>query len=205
MAQELYALLTPTAFRLPTNPSPNAVYVQAIINPGDMPDPAPLTHMEQATINTTFTHCKHCFLSMRNIEHACFTTLDLSINNKFKVSDDPAIQGWHARISCIFILDQLLELYCHPTQAILEQNDKVFCSPYLAANAPKFLFLRIKDCAEIALLGQDLYTCCQLINNAIRLLLTTGLYLYPFEEWDCLLPAGQIWIMLHTMIQESFQ
>ncbi len=45
----------------------------------------------------------------------------------------------------------------------------------------------------------------QLINNTIRLLLATGLYLHPFEEWDCLLPAGQTWIALRTIIQELFQ
>jgi hypothetical protein len=156
-------------------------------------------------IDTTFTHHKHCFLSIRNIEHACFTALDLSINNAFKVSNNPAIQGSHAGMSCKFILDQLLELYGHPTPAILEQNKKVFCSPYLAANFPKVLFRRIEDCVEIALLGQDLYMDCQLINNAIHLLLMTGLYLHSFEEWDHLLPAGQTWIVLHMMIQESFQ
>jgi hypothetical protein len=46
---------------------------------------------------------------------------------------------------------------------------------------------------------------CQLINNTIRLLLTTGLYLRPFEDWDCLLPQAQTWLALRAMIQESFQ
>jgi hypothetical protein len=108
-------------------------------------------------------------------------------------------------MSCMFILDQLWELYGHPTPAILEQNYKVFVSPYLADNAPKVLFCCIKDCTEIALLGQDPYTNHQLINNAIHLLLMTGLYLRPFKEWDHLLSTGQTWIVLHTMIQELFQ
>jgi hypothetical protein len=51
--------------------------------------------MEQATINTCFVHEKHYFMLMRNIKRACFTTLDASVNNAFKVSNDPAIQGWH--------------------------------------------------------------------------------------------------------------
>jgi hypothetical protein len=46
---------------------------------------------------------------------------------------------------------------------------------------------------------------CQLINNAIHLLPTTGLYLRPDEEWDRLLPAAQTWTALCTMIQELFQ
>jgi hypothetical protein len=41
-AQEFYALLTPTGFRLPSNPGPNVVYVEAIVNPGNVQDPAPL-------------------------------------------------------------------------------------------------------------------------------------------------------------------
>ncbi len=56
-------------------------------------------------IDTTFAHHKHYFLSTRNIERACFTVLDLTINNAFKVSNDPAIQGWHAGMSVMFILD----------------------------------------------------------------------------------------------------
>ncbi len=43
------------------------------------------------------------------------------------------------------------------------------------------------------------------MNNAIRLLLTTGLYLQPFEEWDRMLPQAQTWIALCTLIEESFQ
>jgi hypothetical protein len=46
---------------------------------------------------------------------------------------------------------------------------------------------------------------CQLITNAIRLFLTTGLYIQPFEEWDRLTAQNQTWIPLCTMIQEAFQ
>ncbi len=105
MAQELYALLTPTPLRLPTNPGPNTVYMQAIVNPGNVPYPTPLTYTEQAMIDTTFTCPKHYFLSMRNIDCTCVTAFDLSINDAFKVPNDPAIQGWHAWMSCKFILD----------------------------------------------------------------------------------------------------
>jgi hypothetical protein len=43
-----------------------------------------------------FARAKHYFLSMRNIERACFTALNASINNTFKGSNDPTIQGWLA-------------------------------------------------------------------------------------------------------------
>jgi hypothetical protein len=58
---------------------------------------------------------------------------------------------------------------------------------------------------KIAILGHNPYTDRQLVNNAICLLLTTGLYQRPFEEWDCLLPTAQMWIQLCHLIQESFQ
>jgi hypothetical protein len=48
----------------------------------------------------------------------------------------------------------------------------------------------------MALLGRNLYTDRQLVTNAIRLLLTTGQYIRPFKEWDCLTPQGQTWITL---------
>ena len=41
--------------------------------------------------------------------------------------------------------------------------------------------------------------------NTIRLLLTTGLYIRMFEEWDRLALADQTWIELRRLIQESFQ
>ncbi len=55
------------------------------------------------------------------------------------------------------------------------------------------------------MLGRDPYTDRRLRNNAIRLLLTTGLYLQPFEEWDRMQPQAQTWIALCALIQESFQ
>jgi hypothetical protein len=51
----------------------------------------------------------------------------------------------------------------------------------------------------------ETYTDRQLINNVICLLLTTGLYVRPFEEWDHMAPATQTWVTLHTLIQEAFQ
>jgi hypothetical protein len=75
----------------------------------------------------------------------------------------------------------------------------------LAVDAPEDLFWRIEDCAKIAILGRNLYTDCQLINNAIRLLLTAGIYVQMFEEWDHLQLNAQTWVALCVMIQEVFQ
>jgi hypothetical protein len=180
MARELYALLPPTPFCLPTNPGAHTVYIRPInpSNPGVIPDPAiPLTRTEQATMDTTFSHCKHYYQSMLNIKRACFTALGASINIAFQVSNNPTIQGWHTGMSTMVILNQLSELYGHPTLAVLEQNDCMFRSPHSATNPPEVLFRCIQDCTKNALLGCNPYTDCQLIDKTIHLQLTTGLYL----------------------------
>jgi hypothetical protein len=97
---------------------------------------------------------------MRNIKRACFIALNASINDTFKVSNDPTIQGWHADMRVIDILDQLSNIYGQPTPAVLETNDAVYRSPYSAADAPEVLFCRIEECAETALLGRNPYTNC---------------------------------------------
>ncbi len=57
---------------------------------------------------------------MINIKQACFTAVNACINNAFKVSNDPTIQGWHAGMTVMSILDQLSDLYGKPTPAMLE-------------------------------------------------------------------------------------
>ena len=142
---------------------------------------------------------------MQNIERACFMALDSSINNAFKASNDPNVQGWHAGMRVIDILDQLSLIYGQPTPAALAANDHIFRSLTSAADAPEVLFHRIEECAKKALLGQNLYTDKQLITNTIRLLLTTGLYIHAFEDWDQLAETAKTWIELRRLIQEAFQ
>jgi hypothetical protein len=190
MARELYALLTPSAFQLPNNPGNAAVYACPTLA-GQPVNTTPLTQMEQATINTCFAREKHYFMSMRTIKWACSIALNASVNDAFKVSNDPAIQGWHAGMQVINILDQLSTIYGQSTTAVLETNNTVFLSAYLAADAPEVHFRCIEECAKITLLGRDPYTDWQLVTNAICLLLTTGLYTWPFKEWDLLALRAQ--------------
>ena len=206
MARELYALLTGqnNPFRVPVDPGEVAIYTRPVLL-GQAVDPSPLSRTEQATIDTQFARQKHYYMSLQNIERACFTVLDASINDAFKVSSDPTIRGWHAGMSVRDILDQLSSIYGQPTPAAMELNDTTFRGAYSAADAPEVLFRHIEDCAEIAILGRNPYTDRQLLQNAIRLLLTTGLYVRAFEEWDRLQPAAQTWVALRTMIQEAFQ
>jgi len=44
----------------------------------------------------------------------------------------------------------------------------------------------------------------QLLNNAVRLLLQTGLYTRDFEDWDRKTAVDKIWANLKTFFQESY-
>ncbi len=103
------------------------------------------------------------------------------------------------------ILNQLSSVYGKPTSAALEANNTIFRSPYSAADAPEVLFRQIEDCAEIATLGDNPYTNKQLILTAVRHLLTTGLYIQAFEDWDQLSAADQTWFELRQIIQDAFE
>jgi hypothetical protein len=105
----------------------------------------------------------------------------------------------------IDILDQLSATYGQPTPAALEANDHIFRSPTLAVDPPEILFCRIEECAETAQLGKNPYTDKQLIMNAIRLLLSPGLYTHAFEDWDQLGEAPKTWIKLRQIVQDAFQ
>jgi hypothetical protein len=198
MAREQYSLLTNIPFHLPTNPGAAAIYACTVVT-GQLVNNTPLSRTEQASIDTLFNQRKHYFLSMQNIKRVCFTALDAIINDAFKVSHDPTVQGWQAGIRVINIIDQLSLIYRQPTPAALEANDHIFRSPTSAADAPEVLFRRMEECAKKALLGQNPYT------NTIRLLLTTGLYIRAFEDWDKLVNAAKTWIELRRLIQEAFQ
>jgi hypothetical protein len=198
MARELYSLLTNVPFRLPTNPGAAAVYVRAVVT-GQPVNNSPLSRTEQASIDTLFNSCKHYFHSMQNIERACFTALDVSINDAFMVSNNPNVRGWHVGMRVIDILDQLSSTYGQPTPSALEASNHIFRSPTSAVDAPEVLL------TKKALIGQNPYTDKQLITITIRLLLTMGLYIHAFEDWDQLTEPAKTSIELRRMIQEACQ
>ncbi len=43
-----------------------------------------------------------------------------------------------------------------------------------------------------------------MLNNAVRLLLQTGLYTRDFEDWDRKIAADKIWTTLKTFVQECY-
>jgi hypothetical protein len=195
MAQELYALLTPMPFCLPNDPGNAAIYIRPVVA-GQPINTTPLMRMEQATTNMQFARAKHYFLSMRNIERACFTALNARSMTPSRCQ--MTLQFKVGTPACTSLISWT------STPAILETNNAIFRSPYLAADAPEVLFHQIGECAKMVLLGCNPCTDQQLVTNAIRLLLTTGLYIRLFEEWDCLTAPNQTWIALCTMIQEAF-
>jgi len=75
---------------------------------------------------------------------------------------------------------------------------------YSPQDAPEVLFRRIEDCQEVLILGEDPYTAQQLLTNAVRLLLQTGLYTRDFDDWDRKIATNKIWTNLKTFIQEAY-
>jgi hypothetical protein len=109
MARPMYALLTTSPFRVPTDPGPLAIYyppLTQIVNNQEAPvlDAAgqptyviqpTIGHAEQATIDAHFSQARNYWLSYMNIRRAVYNFLDDNINNAFKVSDDPNLVGWN--------------------------------------------------------------------------------------------------------------
>jgi hypothetical protein len=204
MARELYALLTTQPFCLPTNPGATAIYVRNQM-PGQPVNNASLRRMEQASIDSLFNQRRAYFLLMQNIKQACFTALDSSVDDAFKVSNNPTVQGWHTGMRVINIFDQLSMTYGQPTPSALEANNHIFRSPMSAADPPKVLFRCIEECAETAFLGKNSHTDKQLIMNMIRHFLTTRLYIRAFKDWDQLAMGAKLRIEVRRIIQEAFQ
>ncbi len=90
------------------------------------------------------------------------------------------------------MFDKIMVTYRQSTPAALLQNNTLFRSVYSPQDAPEVLFRRIKDCQEVQILGEDPYTAQQLLNNAVCLLLRTGLYTRDFEDWDCKITVDKI-------------
>jgi hypothetical protein len=131
--------------------------------------------------------------------------LDDSADDAFKFSPDPDLTGWNPSIEIIDIVDQLTTTYGQPTPTELLQNDTLFRSAYSPINAPEVLVCGIGDYQDIQPLEDDPYTPMQLLNNAIRLLLGSGLYQQDFEEWDHKDVTDKVWTNLKPFIQEAYQ
>jgi hypothetical protein len=136
----------------------------------------------QAMIDARFVRARNYWFLYQNIKQACFNMLNDHIDDAFKVSNSPTLQGWNQSMEIMEILDQITTTYGCPKPNALLQNDMLFCSAYSPADAPETLVRHIKDCQEVQLLGKDKYTPKKLLNNTIQLLLQCGLYTRDFED-----------------------
>ena len=213
----MYALLTPTPFRIPSDPGLLAIYYTptAILDSTGAPvldaageptfrAPPTIDRATQATIDSRFNREQHYWLSYLNIRRAVYNLLDDNIDDAFKVSNNPTLVGWNPTMEIREIFDQITSTYGRPTPAALLQNDTLFRSVYSPQDAPEVLFRRIEDCQEVQILGEDPYTAQQLLNNAVRLLLQCGQYTRDFEDWDRKTVPQKIWTNLKTFVQECY-
>ncbi len=102
----MYQLLKGTAFVVPINPCPVAIY----------PQWAAPTMVKM--IDATFLRKKNYFLSYKNFVRACFRMFDTNIGAQFKVSNTLALAGY-STMSIINILNQLQDSYGRPTMMML--------------------------------------------------------------------------------------
>jgi hypothetical protein len=218
IVRSMYSLLTPSPFRLSTDPGPMAVYypppveiVDAQGNPildaagnPTYQDPPDIPRVAQSSIDAQFKRAKNYYESYLNTRRAVFNVLDDNIDDAFKVSNDLMLVGWNPLMEPREIFNQITSTYGKPTPAALLQNDTLFRSVYSPNNAPEVLFRRIEDCQEVQILGEDPYTAQQLLNNAVQLLLQCGLYTRDFDNWDRKPSADRIWINLKTFVQECY-
>ena len=218
MARAMYALLTPTSFRLPIDPGPLAIYYLTptpIVNDLEVPVldssvqpmfnvPPTIDRATQATIDSRFSRACNYWLSYMNTQRAVYNLLDGNMYDTCKVSIKPALVRWNLTMEVREIFDQITSTYGRPTPAALFWNDMLFRRVYSPQDAPEVLLWHIEDCQEVQILGDDPYTVQQLINNAVCLLLQCGLYTRDFEDWDRKTAANKIWTNLKTFVQECY-
>ena len=131
MASAMYALLTPTPFRIPNDPGPLAIYYPtptAIVDIAGAPVldalgqpmfvvPPPIDRATQATINSRFIRARNYWLSYMNIQRAVYNLLNDNIDDAFKVSNNPALVGWNPAMEVRDIFDQITSTYGRTTPA----------------------------------------------------------------------------------------
>ncbi len=213
MARPVYALLTMSPFRLPTDLGPMGVYYPPpmpiidglcapVLNAAGQPTfvaQPNITQAEQAAVEAHFSHARNYWLSYMNIQRAVHNVPNDNINDTFKVLNDPSLDGWNLAMEHCNVFDQIMTTYGGV------QNDTLFRSVYFPQDTPEVLFCCIEHCQEVQILGDDPYTPQQLLNNAVHLFLQCGLYTSDFEDWDEKLPAEKFRTNLKTFVQECLR
>jgi hypothetical protein len=119
MARAMYALLTPTPFRIQGDPGLLAIYYPtptAITDNAGAPVldaegqpmfnvPPTIDRATQATINSRFSRAHNYWLSYLNIQRAVYNLLDDNIDHAFKVSNNLALVRWNPTMEACGIFD----------------------------------------------------------------------------------------------------
>jgi hypothetical protein len=158
MSPEMYALINATPFHLriatkTTTPDyPDKLDVQGVS--------IPYTCKKKSKIDAEFLRAKNYFETWKNIYHAVYDTLDMHVNDAFKVvpATTPPTTGWNGLMLPTNIFDQLQGTYGKPTPDAMGQNNLAFLAPYNPQELPKLLFKQCTDCQEIAILAKVPYT-----------------------------------------------
>jgi hypothetical protein len=205
MSPEMYALINATPFHLmiatkTTTPDyPDKLDAQGVS--------IPYMRKEKPKIDAEFLRAKNYFKTWKNIYRTVYDTLDMHVNDAFKVAPttNPPTTGWNGSMLPNDIFDQLQGTYGKPTPDAMQQNNLMFLAPYNPQEPPKFLFKQCSDCQEIAIMAKVPYTSEQMMMNVINLLTRSGMSVQDLEDWDCKPSADQAWINLRPFIQELYQ
>ena len=194
MDPQMCALIETNAFVMPPDP-------------GDLPNYGGVQFPSTVALKTAdriFEMGTNYYTSYLNINRALFRMLDDSIDNNFKVSNDPNLKGWNPTMSVQMILSQLETAYGKPTGTTMWDNDKMFRAPFGANDVPESLFLRLERCQEVALIRGNPYTQTQLVNCAVQLLLQSGIFpMKEFEDWER--EVSKTWTDLKRFVQAAYQ
>jgi hypothetical protein len=150
-----------------------------------------------------FEQDKNYYLSYMNTNRACFCMLNKNIADQFKVSNTPNIMGWSFSMSICLILEQLKTSYSKPDTMSLFHNNRLFGSPVPATKATEMLFYQIEQCQEIQTITQKPYTPNQIIGNAVRILMLSGIFpLKEFDTWEAV--PIKSYPILKTFIHKAY-
>ena len=89
------------------------------------------------------------YLSLMNINQACFCMHVETVPNRYKVLNKPNLTGWNTLMFIHTILDQLMASYSMPEAMVLFNMDMLFQSMFPPTEVPKMLFYCIEQCQEI--------------------------------------------------------
>ncbi len=140
MSPEMYALIDANPFHLriaikTTTPDyPDKLDTQGVS--------IPYTRKEKSKIDAEFLRMKNYFKTWKNIYCVVYDTLDMHVNDAFKVAPmtNPPTTGWNGSMLPNDIFNQLQGMYGKPMPDVMQQNNLTFIAPYNPQELPKLLF-----------------------------------------------------------------